>query len=66
MANDSVRTSHIFDTDQLYQDIQNTMNQSGPFFPLLQPGQIVAGSKNLTNLEYNASWLIDVAAIGTS
>jgi peptide/nickel transport system substrate-binding protein len=42
------------------------MNQSGPFFPLLQPGQIVAGSKNLTNLAYNASWLIDVAAIGTS
>ena len=51
---------------QLYQDIQNAMNQSGPFFPLLQPGQIVAGSKSLTNLAYNASWLIDVAAIGTS
>lgn len=52
--------------EQLYHDIQNAMNQSGPFFPLIQPGQIVAGSKNLTNLEYNASWLIDVAAIGTT
>ncbi len=52
--------------EQLYQGIQNAMNQTGPFFPLLQPGQIVAGSKNLTNLEYNASWLIDVAAIGST
>jgi peptide/nickel transport system substrate-binding protein len=52
--------------EQLYQQIQTSMNQSGPFFPLLQPGQIVAGSKNLTNVEYNPSWLIDVAAVGGS
>ena len=50
----------------LYQSIQNRMNQLGPFFPLIQPGQIVVGSKNLTNVEYNPSWLLDVTTIGTS
>lgn len=58
-ADDSKRTT-------LYQSIQTRMNQSGPFFPLLQPGQIVVGSKNLTNIEYNPSWLLDVTAVGGS
>jgi peptide/nickel transport system substrate-binding protein len=51
---------------QLFRDIQTRLNQEGPFFPLLQPGQIMAGSKNLTGVVYNASWTIDVATVSSS
>ena len=49
-----------------FQQIQNTMNASGPFFPLIQPGQVTVGSKNLTSYPYNALYWIDVAAVGSN
>ncbi len=50
-----------------FQQIQNTVNASGsPFYPLLQPGQVTVGSKNLTNYPYNALYWLDVAAVGSN
>ena len=49
-----------------FQQIQNAVNSSGsPFYPLLQPGQVTVGSKNLTNYPYNALYWLDVAAVGS-
>ena len=40
------------------------MNASSPFYPLLQPGQVTVGSKNLTSYPYNALYWLDVAGVG--
>jgi peptide/nickel transport system substrate-binding protein len=50
----------------LFQQIQVQLNERGPFFPLFQPGQAVVNSKNLTGVVFNAQYVIDVAAIGSS
>ncbi|MGH3002381.1 MAG: ABC transporter substrate-binding protein [Gaiellaceae bacterium] len=49
----------------LYHSIQQDMNAQGPFYPLIQPGQVVAASKNLTHATFNVLYWIDVAAVGS-
>jgi peptide/nickel transport system substrate-binding protein len=49
----------------LFQQINTEIDTNSPFYPLIQPGQIVAGSKNLTNDPYNALYLLNVAAVGS-
>lgn len=51
---------------QLFQQIQNQMNQDGPFFPLIQPGQVVAASKGVSGADYNPTWTLDVAGVSGS
>jgi peptide/nickel transport system substrate-binding protein len=48
---------------QLFQQIQRQLNTDGPFFPLIQPGQIVASSKGVTGADYNPTWTLDVAGV---
>lgn len=50
---------------RLFKQLQVQLNQRGPFFPLFQPGQVVAASKNLTGVVYNAQFQIDVSAVGS-
>jgi peptide/nickel transport system substrate-binding protein len=48
-----------------FKQIQNSLNAGGsPFFPLLQPGQVTVGSKNLTNYPYNALYWLDISGVG--
>jgi peptide/nickel transport system substrate-binding protein len=47
-----------------FQQIQKMLNAKGPFYPLVQPGQVVAASKNLTKTTFNVVYWIDVAAVG--
>ena len=49
----------------LYQTIGNDLNAKSPFFPLLQPGQVVTSSKNLTKTTFNVVYWIDVTAVGS-
>jgi len=49
----------------LFQKIDTSIDTASPFFPLIQPGQIVAASKNLTNAPYNALYLLTVADVGS-
>ena len=49
-----------------FQDIQNKLNQESPIYPLLNPGQAVVTTKNLTNVAYSPVWYIDFAAIGSN
>ena len=40
------------------------MNASGPFIPLLQPAEVVVGTKNIKNLQSNGLWLVDLRNLG--
>ena len=51
---------------QLYQQLQTLLNQESPMLPLIQPGQSVVGTKNLTNVVYSPVWYLDLASIGTA
>ena len=47
----------------LYQQIQTSMNNSGPFMPLIQPAQILVGAKSLNGLHSNALWELDLSDV---
>jgi peptide/nickel transport system substrate-binding protein len=50
---------------KLFQQIQTQLNAKGPFYPLVQPGQVVASSSNLTGTTFNVVYWIDVTAVGS-
>jgi peptide/nickel transport system substrate-binding protein len=47
----------------LYQQIQQQLNQRGPYFPLIQPTQVFVATADLKNAVYNAEYLVDVAKV---
>ncbi|MGW4639696.1 ABC transporter substrate-binding protein [Sphaerisporangium sp. NPDC004334] len=49
---------------QLYTDIQNKLNASGPFIPLIQPSQNIVTAASVTGLQFHPVWTVDVAALG--
>jgi peptide/nickel transport system substrate-binding protein len=51
---------------QLFRDVQNRLNEQSPIYPLLNAGQAVVTTKNLTNVAYSPVWYIDFAAIGSN
>jgi peptide/nickel transport system substrate-binding protein len=48
----------------LYQQIQQSMNNSSPFMPLIQPAQILVGANSVKNLKSNALWLVNLSELG--
>lgn len=44
----------------LYRQIQNRLNRSGPYFPLIQPTQVFAASSDLQGAVFNPLYSIDV------
>ena len=50
---------------KLFQQIGTQLNAKSPFYPLVQPGQVVAASKNLTGTTFNVVYWIDVTAVGS-
>jgi peptide/nickel transport system substrate-binding protein len=51
---------------QLFRDVQTQLNEQSPIYPLLNAGQAVVTTKNLTNVAYSPVWYIDFAAIGSN
>jgi peptide/nickel transport system substrate-binding protein len=47
----------------IYQQIQRLLNQSGPFYPLIQPTQVFVSTKDLRGAVYNAEYDVDVSQI---
>ena len=43
----------------LYQQIQQQLNQRGPYFPLIQPTQVFVSTSDLRGATYNAEFLVD-------
>jgi peptide/nickel transport system substrate-binding protein len=48
----------------LYEQIQTSLNQSGPFMPLIQPAQILVAANSVKNLKSNALWLVNLSELG--
>ena len=46
--------------ENVYRQIQQQLNQRGPFFPLLQPTQVFVATTDLKNAVFNAEYEIDV------
>lgn len=47
-----------------YTDLQAKLNASGPFVPLIQPGQNIVTAASVTGLEYHPVWTVDIADLG--
>lgn len=47
-----------------YADVQNKLNASGPYVPLLQPSQNIVTATSVTGLKYHPVWTVDVADLG--
>ncbi|WP_433425186.1 ABC transporter substrate-binding protein [Microtetraspora malaysiensis] len=52
------------DRKQAYTDVQTKLNASGPFIPLIQPGQNIVTAGSVTGLQYHPVWTINVADLG--
>ena len=46
----------------IYQQIQRRLNQTGPYFPLIQPTQVFAATNDLRGAVFNPLYSIDVRA----
>ena len=44
----------------IYRSIQRLLNQSSPFFPLIQPTQVFASTKDLRGAVYNPVYGVDI------
>jgi peptide/nickel transport system substrate-binding protein len=47
----------------LFQQFQRQLNQTGPYFPLMQPTQVFVSTSDLKNALYNAVYSIDVTKV---
>jgi peptide/nickel transport system substrate-binding protein len=47
----------------VYRQIQRMLNQSSPFFPLIQPTQVFVSTKDLTGAVYNSVYTVDVSQV---
>ena len=53
-------------TSEQFEQWQKQLNEVGPIIPLINPGQSVVATKNLTHVDYSPVWYIDFAAIGSN
>jgi len=47
----------------IYRSIQRALNQSSPFFPLIQPTQVFASTKDLRGAVYNSVYTVDTLQV---
>ena len=47
----------------VYKSIQRLLNQSGPFFPLIQPTQVFVSTKDIKGAVYNAEYDVDLSQV---
>jgi peptide/nickel transport system substrate-binding protein len=48
-----------------FETLMKALNESGPFIPLIQPGNNIAAKTSVTGIVYNAVWTIDIASLGS-
>ncbi len=60
---DAATTATGADRKTAYEAWQTAANASGPFVPIVQPGQYVVTSSSITSLELNSVWTVALAEI---
>ena len=63
LANKALVTTDAAARQKIYTQIQQELNQRGPFFPLLQPTQVFVATTDLKNAVFNAEYEIDVTQV---
>jgi peptide/nickel transport system substrate-binding protein len=63
LAAKALVTTNQAQREKIYQQLQLDLNQSGPYFPLLQPTQVFVSTADLKNAVYNAEYNVDVTQI---
>ena len=49
--------------EKLYRQIQERLNESSPFMPLIQPAQLLVSVKSVSNVHSNALWELDLGDV---
>jgi peptide/nickel transport system substrate-binding protein len=63
LANKALVTTDAAAREKVYQQIQQQLNQRGPFFPLLQPTQVFVSTTDLKGAVFHASYQVDVTQV---
>ncbi len=66
LESEAVAVSSEFDDSaraEAYTSIQQRLNEVGPFYPLIQPAQVLAYATDLQGVAFNPSWTVDLADI---
>jgi peptide/nickel transport system substrate-binding protein len=64
LAKQAVSTTGVAARQAIFQKYQLAMNATGPFIPLLQPAEVLVGTKGIKNLQANGLWLVDLRNLG--
>ncbi|MDX6349906.1 MAG: peptide/nickel transport system substrate-binding protein [Streptomyces sp.] len=64
LGDKAATTTDTATRQKLYEQIQTTLNSSGPFIPLMQPSRHMVAASTVSGLSYNPVWTIDVAELG--
>jgi peptide/nickel transport system substrate-binding protein len=63
LGNQAATTADLATRAQLFQLWQGQLNSDGPFFPLVQPGRAIVATRNITTIEFNPNWSIDLPTV---
>ncbi|HLX21588.1 MAG TPA: ABC transporter substrate-binding protein [Gaiellaceae bacterium] len=63
LAAKALVTTNAAQRKAIYQEYQHDLNESGPYFPLMQPTQVFVSTSDLKNAVYNAEYDVDVTQI---
>ena len=63
MAAKALVTTNAAQRKAIYQQFQHDLNESGPYFPLMQPTQVFVSTSDLKNAVFNAEYDVDVTQV---
>ncbi|MBV8065934.1 MAG: ABC transporter substrate-binding protein [Actinobacteria bacterium] len=63
LAAKALVTTNAAQRKAIYQQYQHDLNESGPYFPLMQPTQVFVSTSDLKGAVYNAEYDVDVTQI---
>jgi peptide/nickel transport system substrate-binding protein len=64
LAKQAASTTGTAARQAIFEKYQLAMNANGPFIPLMQPAEVVVGTKGIKNLQANGLWLVDLRNLG--
>jgi peptide/nickel transport system substrate-binding protein len=64
LTNLAATTAAVSDRQAVFEKFQTALNKYGPFIPLVQPAEVIVGTKNIKNLQANGLWLVDLRNLG--
>ena len=64
LATKAAETTGLAARQSIFEQFQTAMNKSGPFIPLVQPAEVIVGTKGIKNLQANGLWFVDLRNLG--